>query len=59
MIDAKLYLKKRLIVEITRGINTEEFFSIIHRPLITDRFLGLLEWLANQFGESTSGGYFT
>jgi CRP-like cAMP-binding protein len=47
------YLLEALLVHVWK---TEEFFSIIHRPLITDRFLGLLEWLANQFGESTPEG---
>lgn len=47
------YLLEALLVHVWKS---EEFFNIVHQLYVADRFLGLLQWLANQFGESTSQG---
>lgn len=41
------YLQQALLVHIWKS---EEFLSIVHRPLVADRLFSLLEWLASQFG---------
>lgn len=53
LLPENTYLLEALLVHVWK---TEEFLSIVHRPLVADRFLSLLEWLANQFGESTPEG---
>jgi len=47
------YLLEALLVHAWKS---EEFFHIVHQFYVADRFLGLLQWLAKQFGQLTPQG---
>ena len=46
-------LLEALLIHVRKS---EEFFKIVHQACVPDRFFSLLQWLANQCGESTSEG---